>query len=326
MSSNSRQQGLNQLSPRRNGNGYDSDGGYSSGDDRGRSRNRDNGRSRSRSRSPRGRAPSQEMLDRPVTPRDLPGLRLVDLQALAKNMGLNVPRNMEKMALAETIAFELDRSGPVYLDRSVANLTSAGEPRSPRNNKQNIDQQDLSQFVQERLDEYSSMNGKGYQSKWLYLISQVARKYGVNAADAARLVDPFYKAQKERDANEPGTQSRGRRNGRQERPLAFGEGGTTIGYADVTESFSKMNLDNGNAKRVVVDKQELDLFLKELTRNFTPEDFRSQWQFLISEVSRRFGLNAADSAFLLDPFYKAQKERNANEPGTQSRGRRNGQF
>lgn len=317
-----------------------SSNGYGSDSDNGRGRQNSRGNGRSRSRSPRGRAPSQEMLNRPVTAQDLPNLRLVDLQALAKSMGLNVPRNMDKMVLAETIAYELDVLGPVFLDGNVANLTSGGQQRSPRGGQggsMQFDQQAFAAFIIPLIKQSTQMNQGnsfgGYRSRWQYLISQVTQwardnDMPLNAAQAAKMLDPYYKSQRERQANEPGNQSRGRYNS-QNRQLAFGTGGTTTGYNrrrgsgnfdNMLDAFNNMSITN-------VNQQELSAFVDEFMNNFNgnQNEFRSQWQALISATARRFGISATDAAVMLDPYYESQSERQANELGNQSRGRRNNQ-
>lgn len=289
-----------------------------------RSMNQGNqGGNRNRSRSPRGRAPSNDMLNRPVTVQDLPGLRLVDLQSLAQNMGLNVSRNADKMTLVETISFGLNNSGPVYLDQNVANLTSSGGQRSPRGGSNfQYNEQHFAQFIQpliaqtEQLQQSQqggqggrrgSGNFGGYRSRWQFLTSQVtqwARQQGgsVNAAQAAKMLDPYYKGQRERQANEPGNQSGSRNN----------QGGNNGNRGNQSGAMGNIN------------QAQLQQFINNFNQqNGNQGGFRSQWQALISAVARQYKVNAAQAAVLLDPFYHAQRERFPNEPGNQSGGRNN---
>ena len=283
-------------------------------------------RPRSRSRSPRGRAPSSAMLNRPVTAQDLPGLRLVDLQAISQNMGLNIGKSQNKDRLIEEIAFALNTSRPVYLDQSVASLTSTGGQKSPRTMNMNVNynQQAFAQFAQQLINQTKQQsqnqignNGRGsgnfggYRSEWQFLVSrtvQWAKEQGlkINAAQAAKMLGPFYHSKIEL-ANKSNNRGSGNFNG-----------------AQTSNRQVNANRGSGNFTGQYNNQDDLRQFVNNFNAGNNQGNFSSQWTALISAVSRKYNVNAAEAAKMLDPYYKSQRERFANQPGNQSRGRNNG--
>ena len=157
----------------------------------------------------RGAAPSMDMLNRPVQVGDLENLRVVDLRALAKNMGVQLKSNMRKAEIISSLSGAMGGRS-VMLDREVAAVSSSGNARSRGAASSSMNAADTDRFLQDLVLGANQMTGdtyEGYRTKWQYLVSKVTGRFGVNAAEAARMLGPYYTSERSRGSSSPRSRS-----------------------------------------------------------------------------------------------------------------------
>lgn len=248
------------------------------------------------------------MMRRPVYVEDLETLRLVDLQALSDNMGLNLSKNMNKDKMIDVLTIELRNAGPQYLSKG----TNQKSPRGKQSNAVDLGRykQEFEQYAKQliaEVDRQPPQNGQkrgsgsfqGYRSQWQYIVSQVshwAGERGINmsASQVAKAIDPYYKG----TGNRSRSKSPSRNNQYRD---------TNRNANRNSGTYNSYNYSNAGSR---VNENDLRQFVNNfgLQQNGYSE-FRSQWQALISAVSKRYGLNAAEAAKVLDPYYISQKEK-----------------
>lgn len=218
----------------------------------------------------RGAAPSMDMLNRPVQVGDLENLRVVDLKALAKNMGVQLKSNMRKAEIISSLSGAMGGRS-VMLDREVAAVSSSGNARSRGAASSSMNAADTDRFLQDLVLGANQMTGdtyEGYRTKWQYLVSKVTGRFGVNAAEAARMLGPYYTSERSRGSSSPRSRSPSRNGNSRSRS---------------SSPRSRSNGNNGG--------------------------YRSEWQRLVSETTQQYGVNAAEAARMLGPQYESQRER-----------------
>ena len=155
----------------------------------------------------------------------------------------------------------------------------------------------------------------GYRSDWQQAISQATQQYGVNAAQAAQMLDPYWQGRGEAQANTPGTQSgRGRSRSRSNSRNGYSNGYDGMDYESTSNVYGQgvstlQNLPTGYAD---INQSEL--------RQYTPRELgatvqngkirgldREGYQVLISQLTGP-GVNAAQAAKFLDHLILSQQE------------------
>lgn len=169
-----------------------------------------------------------------------------------------------------------------------------------------------------------SFGGQGnqgqYRSNWQAAISQTTQQYGVNAAQAAQMLDPYWLGRGERVANEPGTQSSGGRNRSRSKSQNWGGyqgfGGYQQGlgmqayngaYGSVNQLPSVGGMQSPPKLSIAYARQltpQIAQMYGDRIRGLSREDY----QVLITDVTRQFGISAAQAAAALAPLIQGQNE------------------
>lgn len=169
---------------------------------------------------------------------------------------------------------------------------------------------------------YGAVNGDFGQGagrgEWQALIQQTTQQYGVNAAQAAQMLDPYYQGRGERTANSPGTQSSGGRS--RSRSPTRGlqntqnmQGLTVGGMMGSSPALLQDNGSNNYATLPYYAQQSMQMTPQQLGAQIQNGQLvgldREGYQVLLSQITGQTGMNAAQAAKFLAPIIRARDER-----------------